>query len=72
VEPTVVVEIAFDVVHASSRHKSGYALRFPRIVRIRDDKPASEVDRLSTVAALHERLQVAGRFGVLTDGTMGT
>ena len=72
VEPTVVVEIAFDVVHASSRHKSGYALRFPRIVRIRDDKPASEVDRLSTVAALHERLQVAGRFGVLTDGTMDT
>ena len=72
VEPTVVVEIAFDVVHASSRHKSGYALRFPRIVRIRDDKPASEVDRLSTVAALHERLQAAGRFGVLTDGTMGT
>lgn len=72
VEPTVVVEIAFDVVHASSRHKSGYALRFPRIVRIRDDKPASEVDRLSTVAALHDRLQVAGRFGVLTDGTMGT
>ena len=66
VEPSVVVEIAFDVVHASKRHKSGYALRFPRIVRIRDDKPAAEVDRLSTVAALHERLQVAGRYGVLT------
>ena len=72
VEPTVVVEIAFDVVHASSRHKSGFALRFPRIVCIRDDKPATEVDRLSTVAALHERLQVAGRSGVLTDGTMST
>ena len=72
VEPTVVVEIAFDVVHASSRHKSGYAMRFPRIVRIRDDKSAAEVDRLSTVAALHERLQVAGRSGVLTDGTMST
>lgn len=72
VEPTVVVEIAFDVVHASSRHKSGYALRFPRIVRIRDDKPAAEADRLSTVAALHERLGVAGRSAVLTDGTMGS
>ena len=72
VEPTVVVEIAFDVVHASSRHKSGYALRFPRIVRMRDDKTAAEADQLSTVAALHERLQVAGRFGVLTDGTMDT
>ena len=72
VEPTVVVEIAFDVVHASSRHKSGYALRFPRIVRIRADKPVNEVDRLSTVSALHERLQVGGRYGVLTDGTMST
>ena len=68
VEPSVVVEIAFDVVHASSRHKSGYALRFPRIVRIRDDKPPAQVDRLSTVAALHEQLQVAGRYGVLTSG----
>jgi len=66
VEPSVVVEIAFDVVHASRRHASGYALRFPRIVRIRDDKAASEIDRLSTVATLHERLQVAGRYGVLT------
>ncbi len=66
VEPRVVVEIAFDVVHASKRHASGFALRFPRIVRIRDDKDAAEVDRLSTVAALHERLQVAGRYGVLT------
>ena len=69
---SVFNEIAFDVVHASSRHKSGYALRFPRIVRIRDDKPASEVDRLSTVAALHERLQIGGRYGVLTGGTMST
>ena len=68
VEPSVVVEIAFDVVHSSKRHASGFALRFPRIVRIRDDKHASEVDRLSTVAALHERLQVAGRYGVLTAG----
>ncbi len=67
VEPRIVVEIAFDVVHASGRHASGFALRFPRIVRIRDDKVPSEADRWSTVAALHERLQVAGRGGVLTD-----
>ena len=72
VEPKVVIEIAFDVVHASSRHKSGFALRFPRIVRLRDDKEPGEIDHLSTVAALHERLQVAGRYGVLADGTMGT
>ena len=68
VEPTVVVEIAFDVVHASKRHASGFALRFPRIVRIRDDKSPADIDRLSTVAALHEQLQVAGRYGVLTAG----
>jgi DNA ligase-1 len=68
VEPTVVVEIAFDVIHASTRHKSGYALRFPRIVRIRTDKGPADADRLSTVAALHRRLQAAGRYGVLTDG----
>jgi DNA ligase-1 len=66
VEPRVVVEIAFDVVHRSGRHASGYALRFPRIVRLREDKDAAQIDRLSTVAALHERLQVAGRYGVLT------
>ena len=66
VEPSVVVEIAFDVVHASKRHASGYALRFPRIVRIRDDKASDEIDRLSAVAALHDQLQVAGRYGVLT------
>jgi DNA ligase-1 len=66
VEPSIVVEIAFDVVHASTRHASGYALRFPRIVRIQDDKPPAQIDRLSTVAALHDRLQVAGRYGVLT------
>ena len=66
VEPAVVVEIAFDVVHRSNRHASGFALRFPRIVRIRDDKRSDEADRLSTVAALHERLETAGRYGVLT------
>jgi DNA ligase-1 len=68
VEPTVVVEIAFDIIHVSNRHASGFALRFPRIVRIRDDKAPDEIDRLSTVAALHERLQSGGRYGVLTAG----
>jgi len=68
VEPTVVVEIAFDVIHRSNRHASGFALRFPRIVRIRDDKRPDEIDRLSAVAALHERLQQGGRFGVLAAG----
>ena len=68
VEPTVVVEIAFDVIHRSNRHDSGFALRFPRIVRIRDDKRSDEVDRLSAVAAIHERLQSGGRYGLLAAG----
>jgi DNA ligase-1 len=67
VEPTVVVEIAFDIIHRSDRHASGFAMRFPRIVRIRDDKGPHEVDRLSTVAAIHDRLQAGGRYRVLTD-----
>ena len=66
VEPTVVVEIAFDIIQRSSRHASGYAMRFPRIVRIRDDKAAADVDRLSTVAAIERRLQAGGRYQVLT------
>jgi DNA ligase-1 len=67
VEPAVVVEIAFDVIHRSDRHASGYAMRFPRIVRIRDDKTAADADVLSTVAAIHERLQAGGRYRVLTE-----
>ena len=57
VEPSVVVEVAFDVIQRSGRHASGFALRFPRIVRLRTDKPAAEVDTLATVAALWRDLQ---------------
>jgi DNA ligase-1 len=66
VEPTVVVEIAFDVIHLSKRHDSGFALRFPRIFRLRTDKDASEIDRLSTVEKLHLRLQGGSRYSVDT------
>ena len=48
----IVVEVAFDAVQPSRRHRSGYALRFPRIARWRYDKPASEISRLSDVARL--------------------
>lgn len=48
----LVFEVAFDSVHRSSRHKSGYALRFPRISRIRWDKPAEEADQLSVLLPL--------------------
>jgi DNA ligase-1 len=46
VEKSLVLEVAFDSVHASRRHKSGLAMRFPRISRIRTDKPAAEADRV--------------------------
>jgi ATP-dependent DNA ligase I len=52
VEPTVVVEVAFDRVQASTRHASGFAMRFPRIARLRTDKAATDADTLSTIAAL--------------------
>ncbi len=54
VEPKVVIEVTFDNVQASTRHKSGYALRFPRILRIRTDKPPAEIDTLDTVRKLAE------------------
>ncbi len=52
VEPKLVFEVAFDSVHRSTRHKSGVAMRFPRINRIRWDKPAEEADRLETLQAM--------------------
>ena len=57
VEPTVVVEVAFDVIMRSARHRSGFALRFPRIARLRTDKSASDIDTLATVERLFEGLQ---------------
>jgi DNA ligase-1 len=52
VRPLLVLEVAFDAVQASTRHKSGVAMRFPRIKRIRWDKPADEADRLETLERL--------------------
>jgi DNA ligase-1 len=46
VEPLVVLEVAFNNIMRSERHDSGFALRFPRILRIRDDKPVGEIDTL--------------------------
>jgi DNA ligase-1 len=57
VEPTIVVEVAFDVIVRSTRHQSGFSLRFPRIASLRPDKPADEIDTLETVRALYEDLQ---------------
>ena len=57
VEPAIVVEVAFDLIMRSNRHASGFALRFPRIARVRDDKTAAEIDSLATVARLWSELQ---------------
>jgi DNA ligase-1 len=53
VEPIVVLEVAFNNVMRSDRHNSGFALRFPRIVRIRNDKPVSEIDTIERVAEIY-------------------
>ena len=52
VEKGLVLEVAFDSIHHSTRHKSGLAMRFPRVSRIRIDKPAAEADRLATLQSL--------------------
>jgi DNA ligase-1 len=49
VEPKIVLEVAFNAIMKSGRHASGYALRFPRILRIRTDKPVSEIDNVEAV-----------------------
>jgi DNA ligase-1 len=54
VEPNVVLEVAFDTIQPSARHASGYALRFPRILRLRDDKPVNEIDTLDFCRRLAE------------------
>jgi DNA ligase 1 len=54
VEKAMVLEVAFDAAQLSNRHKSGVAMRFPRLARIRADKPAAEADRLETLMALVE------------------
>jgi DNA ligase-1 len=67
VEPTIVVEVAFDVIQRSTRHQSGFALRFPRIVRLRLDKSADEIDSLQTVERLHSQLQTGAEYLVTAE-----
>ena len=54
VERGLVLEIAFDAAQFSGRHKSGVALRFPRVARLRWDKPVAEADRLDTLVSFIE------------------
>jgi DNA ligase 1 len=69
VVPDVVVEIAFDRIMRSARHRSGFAMRFPRIARMRDDKTPAEIDTMATVEALFGE-QASGRI-LLATGSGG-
>jgi DNA ligase 1 len=71
VEPKIVLEVAFNNIQKSRRHDSGYALRFPRIVRIRTDKAVSEIDTLENVAKLFARQTVAPE-GTITVASRGS
>jgi DNA ligase-1 len=55
VEPKIVLEVAFNNMMRSDRHESGYALRFPRIVRIRTDKPPEEADTIERAREVYEK-----------------
>lgn len=56
VEPKIVLEVAFDIIQPSDLHESGFSLRFPRIVRIRDDKPPEEIDTLERVQEIYREM----------------
>ena len=58
VEPTIVLEVAFNNIQCSNRHNSGFALRFPRIVRLRPDKPVSEIETLARVREIFDSQHV--------------
>jgi DNA ligase-1 len=65
VRPTVVLEVAFDQITKSERHSSGFAMRFPRIVRIRDDKGVGEID---TIGRVREIFSSADNLAVELEG----
>ena len=54
VEPLVILEVAFNNIMRSDRHASGFALRFPRILRIRKDKPLAEIDTVARVEQVYQ------------------
>ena len=55
VKPEIVLEVAFDSIQKSNRHDSGFALRFPRIKNIREDKNLSDIDSLEKVKQIYEK-----------------
>src|SRR5207245_11683109 len=63
VKPEIVLEVAFDSIQESDRHDSGYALRFPSITRIREDKTVGEIDTLEKIVSIYksQRVKLAER-----------
>ena len=53
-EPLIILEVAFNNIMRSDRHASGFALRFPRILRLRPDKPLTEIDTLDRVEEIYQ------------------
>jgi DNA ligase-1 len=71
VEPVLVLEVAFNNVMRSERHASGFALRFPRILRIRRDKPVEEIDTLARVEEIYASQPELREQGLGTRATNG-
>ncbi len=60
--PELVLEVAFDSIQRSDRHDSGFALRFPRIKRIRDDKDAGQIDTIEKVREIYASQKVTSEL----------
>jgi DNA ligase-1 len=75
VRPEVVLEVAFEAIQRSPRHKSGFALRFPRILRVRTDKGIDEINTIDDVRRLYEQYYASyaasGRVDERADDFMG-
>ena len=71
VEPKVVLEIACDTIQRSARHASGYALRFPRIKRVRWDKSPADADRLQRIAEIYRSTANFAQGGTDGEGSGG-
>ena len=63
VEPKIVLEVAFNAIMRSGRHDSGFALRFPRIVRVREDKSPADIDTVEEVERIYARQHGRGKSG---------
>ena len=66
VEPEIVLEVAFNAIMRSDRHDSGFALRFPRIVRVRRDKLPNDIDTIETVEKIYGRQHGRGKVDTVS------